>query len=280
LGIWSGSAVMLWYCAVFALTIGRIEPANPATLFTPLIVGAIQAGLLVAIWGIGLLVRWLGQRIRLLVSALVLGIGALVLWIIIAIDVAAVFAVILLGVGLFCAPVWALLCFAFASARLLMVEPASRRATLLHWMLGMTWLAMFFAACRQSVVFSLREYSKLPVHQPGCYIATAAACGHRRFVKSFVRLDDPAGPAANRQLQVFKAFEFLLRSISPAAHRLLRRIYDSIGPKLARRIRNPWLADLAYVTLKPAEWGAAAILWCWLGRERNRIDKLFRLREK
>lgn len=34
----------------------------------------------------------------------------------------------------------------------------------------------------------------------------------------------------------------------------MRRVYDYIGPRLARRLVHPLLADAAYLLLKPFEW--------------------------
>jgi hypothetical protein len=33
----------------------------------------------------------------------------------------------------------------------------------------------------------------------------------------------------------------------------LRFVYDIVGPVLARRLTHPFLADIAYLSLKPAE---------------------------
>ncbi|MEK6234867.1 MAG: hypothetical protein N2C14_09155, partial [Planctomycetales bacterium] len=44
------------------------------------------------------------------------------------------------------------------------------------------WFGVYLAAWRQSVQLMLIEYSKLPTEPPGCYVATAAAKGHARFV--------------------------------------------------------------------------------------------------
>ncbi len=46
----------------------------------------------------------------------------------------------------------------------------------------------------------------------------------------------------------------------PSLHLLLRRIYDVVGMYLARRIHNPFLADIAYLLLKPCEWTAELLM--------------------
>ena len=41
---------------------------------------------------------------------------------------------------------------------------------------------------------------------------------------------------------------------------MLRRIYDRVGPVLARGLVHAVLADVAYLLLKPAEWGVVFCL--------------------
>jgi hypothetical protein len=43
-------------------------------------------------------------------------------------------------------------------------------------------------------------------------------------------------------------------------HKHLRKLYDVVGKALARRIQNPFLADVAYLLLKPFEWSTKGIL--------------------
>jgi hypothetical protein len=57
-----------------------------------------------------------------------------------------------------------------------------------------------------------------------------------------------------------KCAELALLAINPRLHIVLRRIYDVVGKTLARKIQNPFMADIAYVALKPAEWLARLIL--------------------
>ena len=122
--------------------------------------------------------------------------------------------------------------------------------------LGLTaWLAAYVAAWRYDILKMYELYSKLPTSPPDCYIATAAASGHPRFVGS--RTIDLAGGGSmrvNRQLQIFKCSELALKAIAPEVHASLRIIYDRVGKPLAGRIRNPFLADAAFLTLKPIEW--------------------------
>ena len=51
---------------------------------------------------------------------------------------------------------------------------------------------------------------------------------------------------------------------------MFRCVYNRIGPAVARRIRHPLLADVAFVALKPFEWIARFILWISQNLHSNR----------
>ncbi|NBD36231.1 MAG: hypothetical protein GVY30_09575, partial [Chloroflexi bacterium] len=112
-----------------------------------------------------------------------------------------------------------------------------------------------------AIAKALEVYAALPTSPPDCYIATAAAHGHPRFVQS-KRIIDARGQAMwiNPQVRYLKCAELALRAVWPAAHRLGRMLYDYLGARLARRITHPLVADAVYLTLKPFEWSARAIL--------------------
>jgi hypothetical protein len=175
------------------------------------------------------------------------------------------------------APSWALGVYLAMSLRLLWRYPQPPRFRLIQLLAAFTWLAAFLAACRWAIVRSLQEYARLPVEQPGgCYVASAAAYGHATVVQSAeVVAADGMPVRVNRQLRILKAGELALRALAPGVHRRIRRGYDAIGPLAARCLANPYLADSAYLTLKPAEWVTHACLSCILGGERRRIDRLF-----
>lgn len=124
------------------------------------------------------------------------------------------------------------------------------------------WLASFIVAWRYDILKMYELYAQLPpVPPPDCYIATAAAQGHPRFVGSrMVQLANGHSMQVNRQLQVFKCVELALMAVAPRTHKVLRRMYDFLGKPLARMIRYPLLADAAYLLLKPFEWAAGSIL--------------------
>src|SRR5258706_1090825 len=129
--------------------------------------------------------------------------------------------------------------------------------------LGLTvWIATYVAAWRYDILKMYDLYAALPTKPPPeCYIATAAAQGHPRLVGSkLVQRADGKFLQVNVQLQVLKCAELALIVVSPRLHTILRRIYDVVGRSLARRIHNPFIADIAYLLLKPCEWLAGLIL--------------------
>jgi hypothetical protein len=65
---------------------------------------------------------------------------------------------------------------------------------------------------------------------------------------------------ANRQLATFWALENAWQNQWPASYRGFRRVYNVMGPVVAACLRNAWLADLAYLCLKPLEWGARRLV--------------------
>lgn len=127
----------------------------------------------------------------------------------------------------------------------------------------LVWGGGYAAAWRFSVIRMLDLYAALPPSPPhyDCFIATAAANGHPKFVGSqLVVLEKDKTLTVNTQVRVLKCGELALKAISPSAHRLCRKIYDRWGRVLAKKINNPYLADLAYLSLKPFEWGVRVVL--------------------
>lgn len=157
------------------------------------------------------------------------------------------------------APFWILLLSVRASAWIL--RHHETRLTPLRGLALLGWLGAWAAAWRYDVLKTLSLYAALPPDPPRCYIATAAAQGHPRFVGSrLVRLPDGRRMRVNRQLQVLKCAELSLLAVFPRLHRGLRAVYDTCGRPLARGIRQPVVADLAWLLLKPAEWLAGLAL--------------------
>jgi hypothetical protein len=116
------------------------------------------------------------------------------------------------------------------------------------------WLASWY--------WSRSIYAALPDKAPdGCFIVTAAGHGHAEFVGPHFEVEhNGRRRLANQQLVTFWQFENLWRVSSPRSHALFRKIYNRVGPVVARRISSPWLADLMFFALKPLEWLARLCL--------------------
>ena len=138
-----------------------------------------------------------------------------------------------------------------------------------------SWLAVYMAAWRQSIQLAIIQYQQLPTEQPGCYVCSAAAKGHDRFVKSSIRFIKGDAVKINDQIRTLKAFEIALRAVAPNIHRFMRATYDAVGPVLANRLTTAWHADFAYATLKPLEWVAGLALHL-LGVDSQLIDRFYR----
>ena len=123
------------------------------------------------------------------------------------------------------------------------------------------WLAAYIAAWRYDILKMYELYAQLPTAPPDCYIATAAARGHPRIVRSRqVKLANGIATQVNGQLQILKCAELALMAVAPHWHKHLRKVYDRVGNQLARKIQNRFLADMAYLSLKPFEWLAEMVL--------------------
>jgi hypothetical protein len=124
------------------------------------------------------------------------------------------------------------------------------------------WTGAYIFAWRVAILKMYELYAALPPEPPpDCYIATAAAQGHPQFVDSKVILrTDGTSLTVNRQLQILKFAELALMAVVPRMHKALRKVYDVIGRFVARKIKNPFLADFAYLMLSPFEMLAAFLL--------------------
>jgi hypothetical protein len=173
-------------------------------------------------------------------------------------------------------PFWCLEIAGLVSFRLL--RDYERRTHLSPWhVVGLlAWLGAYGVAWRLAVLRMLQAYAALPPTPPECYIASAAARGHPRLVRSrpAVAGDGRSFPL-NRQTQRLKCAELAVQAAWPAGHRFLRRAYDALGPRLARRLRRPLLADAAYLLLKPLEWGSWAVLRAMLPQAGPLVGRLY-----
>lgn len=158
------------------------------------------------------------------------------------------------------APFWSFLIFLRAAVWLL-----KDHETRLNFSRGVgiaVWFTVYVAAWRYDILKMYELYAALPAQPPpDCYIATAAARGHPKLVGlRTVRCTDGKSVRVNGQLQILKCAELALLAVNPRLHATLRGVYDVVGKFLARRIQNPFVADVAYILLKPYEWCAILVL--------------------
>ena len=112
-----------------------------------------------------------------------------------------------------------------------------------------------------SLVYSFHLYEDLPEQSPDCFVVTAAMRGHPALVRPhFLRLESGRELTVTRQLLTLRQFEDMWATQWPQSHRHFRTLYNLYGPQIARRIRNPWVADVVYLAIKPLEWSAGIVL--------------------
>jgi hypothetical protein len=262
LGLYTGVVLALQYTLIQGIALGR-SPANAVGVATILLEGLGAAGI-VALLIIGI------ARLPVLAIALPVLIGIVLLitgrWL------------SLIGfLPLIFAPVLTLAVFGLASIR---AWRYSKKTT--WWMMGggVLWTGAYAGAWRIAFHAAVDAYSKLPPpSSSGCYIATAAARGHDGFVGAQFVKSELGVIRVNEQLRRLKAAEIALRCASPATHRLCRRIYDRVGPRIAQCVRNPWMADLAYCSLKPAEWMATILCSAMIPEFRKCAARIYRTQQ-
>ena len=166
-----------------------------------------------------------------------------------------------LFVTLTSAPCWCLAVYFRLSRELYQARDAQDRHRLVMLGLGASWLITWAVTWREGLRQLLLRYAELPTEPPDCFLATAASRGHPWLVGARpARAGGGQTFPATPQLRRFKAAELLLAGLAPEIHRRLRRAYDVVGRRLARRLNHPLAADLAWLALKPIELGAALIL--------------------
>ncbi len=155
-------------------------------------------------------------------------------------------------ITLLLAPAWTLLVYGLMAMRILATDFEQTDNSFAWPLLGIGWVAAWGVSWVAAIYFAIEAYAKLPTAPPNCYIATAAARGHRKLVGSHPL---PCGNGnvmlVNRQLRLCKVSELALLALCPPLHRLLRAIYDTLGPPLARRLTHPLAADAAYLLIAP-----------------------------
>lgn len=178
-----------------------------------------------------------------------------------------------LAAGVALAPVWACLT---AYKLISQIEMYQAKHVAIKAISGAGWTAAYGASAYIAIDRVFELYTQLPTEAPQCYVATASAKGHRRFVNSsVVEMGNGELLLVTKQLQVLKAGELVLRETVPSLHRGMRRVYDSVGPNLASRIQNRWAADLGYLLFKPFEWVTLFLLKRILPNQFGKVRRFY-----
>ncbi len=264
LGIYIGLILSFQYSLLAALTWDLLPVAFVCILFiiSPFLLSKLRA--------------WIqNERIfRALIFAVVV---ILILWAIIAAILGYNSASPIFFLAVFIpmsAPFW---CFfiALQAARWLWKYHESK-LTLAHGFGLFAWLSAYVFALRFNIVKMYELYTALPTQPPNCYIATAAANGHPVFVRSHeVQMQSGQSMRVNKQLQILKCAELALMASMPRLHKIFRAVYDMAGKPLARRIQNPFFADMAYLALKPLEWLAVLALNLVTPAWKNFVSRMY-----
>jgi hypothetical protein len=197
---------------------------------------------------------WLMPRWNtMLAKNIFLGAGIVILFALIFTFDSIDFYVLVFFVGFF-SPFWVFLIF--TQSMLWLFKNHENKFTIMRGMGLFAWFSSYVYALRFNILKMHELYATLPVFPPSdCYIATAASKGHPRVVGSkIIKMKNGECFTVNKQLQRLKCFELAMIVFSPGLHGLARRIYDVVGKKLAVRIKNPYLADIAFLILIPVEW--------------------------
>ncbi|MCB0156197.1 MAG: hypothetical protein KDF65_15480 [Anaerolineae bacterium] len=250
-GIYTGFVLSLQYALLLALS---VENSGSLILIGIFVVGLVR--LIPSIYTVAA-VRFGAGRVLLVI---ILSLGVILLSAFVFFPPAD-FLVVLPLVGLFIGGPFFCLAISGTIAYRLLKDYERLTMPLTQGLSGVGWLAAYLVAWRLAIQATLAAYAALPPQPPNCYIATAAAQGHHRLTGAQpVTLSDGRTLWVNAQLRYLKCGELALRALSPTTHRRVRRIYDRVGVGLAGRLQHPLLADAAYLTLKPVEWGVAWLL--------------------
>lgn len=285
-GVYSGVLLALHFSVVHYVVVFDVATVGPRLLGLPVVI-AVAIGVPAIVWMCVVAAAAVFQRQDATVRRYLLFVLLLIVLVaaVIAVSfapnqegaiVAVPFLLFIFG-SFFCAPYWTLGVFGFLSVRLIRQRWQRGQFRLSHLLFVFTWLAAYLAAARYAVTLALEQYAQLPTEPPpDCYIATAAARGHRRFVRAEVMIvADGRRVRVNLQLAALKCGEVAIRTLFPHLHVAMRKVYDRLGPPLAARIRNPLLADLAYLSLKPCEWAARVGLQILLPGVDRRVSTIY-----
>ena len=166
-----------------------------------------------------------------------------------------------------------ILCCAVASRLLL---SRSEAVDLRHVIPGVAAAATAATSIYVTWQRAMEHYATLSQTDPyaDCYVASAAAHGHRAVVGSWAAPTVSGTVMVTRQLVDLKSVELLVRAGSPRLHRWIRFGYDKVGPHLARRVASPLRADLAWASMLPLGLAARLVLASMPTAARARVARL------
>lgn len=261
IGLYNGVIVSLQYMFLMLL----MQHDGEFLLFIFLIWLGGDLILILFMLGLRKLTNWLSwQRASIILSPIVVGI--ILVFHKIGYD-ALVFVLFWGPFGSFTIYLW-LSIFVWKEAN---QSPAKLPAKIFGWI---GWLSAYLVAWRIAVHSAMAYYATLPTEPPDCYIATAAARGHAALVKSEnIVWGNGTVARINNQVRYLKGTELFFKTVFPNLHRLVRKTYDTIGPMAAKHCKTAFGADMAYLTLKPAEWFGILLLWV-IGIKRKEVQKL------
>ena len=153
-------------------------------------------------------------------------------------------------------PFLALATYATLSLRISPSGDRLSRFTLSHLLGSIGWLSAYLASLRLQRNSPSNNTPHCPPLDP---TSVTFARQRRGDIVAGSGSEEIAGrdghiALVNLHLRRLKCCELALRALSPRTHRLLRAIYNRVGPRLAACCVHPLLADVAYIGLKPLEW--------------------------
>jgi hypothetical protein len=294
-GVYSGVVLAVQYVYVLGAAMQEVEDLNGWKSIATIALGIplfslVAVALPVVAWFLlcGAIRLWQSApEILVMVACISVGLGLVATVVVAAATDMSLDMLLMMPFGLFfllilgsfaAAPTWAAAVYTMQSIWLWRLRRGRFQLRLWQALAIFTWIAAYLAAWRAAVVLMLQAYAELPTEPPGdCYIATAAARGHGRIVGSReVVCRDGSIRRVNLQLAYFKCGELALQATAPQLHGILRSVYDALGPRVARLLVHPLIADAAYLALKPLEWPTRAVLAVLVGDVLPIARKMYR----
>ena len=144
------------------------------------------------------------------------------------------------------------ICYSLFAALIFCQRTWSLETVRAQWIALSATLIGFVVGIFAKYPFAAAYYQQLADEPPDdCFIVSAASKGSQSLVGSW--FDAETGRVLNQQLISFWQFEDFLKERFPAFHSRLRKVYNRVGPVLARQIVFNWQANLVYCLLKPLE---------------------------